>query len=304
MELCPACGNDGFKGKRLLSRIAVKVCTQCGFLISQIDGLNGVYAEFSRINQSAYHQAIGGLRQQQATEILSFVNAHSSGLKDWLDIGCSFGYLLIEARNAGHNVFGVEPDETALTHARALLGDNIVHQGWMSECTVPDNCLDIISMLDVLEHIPPQELPDFAKMIHRKLRPDGLWVIKVPSTDGLYFRLAHALLSFSRSIAAGFIKRLWQSEYEYPHTVYFNEDTIKLYLQNNAFEVIGMRYLEEVPSRTIVNRLLMDNTIPKWQAFVSAPVFLFINLIEKARRKSDALLVVAKKNETLNLTAQ
>lgn len=294
METCPVCSNNGFRTKRLLSSIAIDVCTRCGFLISQIDRL-AVQSEFSRINEDAYHKAIGVVRRHQAAEILSFVRTHSRGLKDWVDIGCSFGYLLFEAREAGYDVGGVEPDEKALAHARALLGENTVQQGWMTEKTAPDSCVDVISMLDVLEHIPPEDLNELARMINRKLRPEGLLVIKVPSTDGLYFRLAHGLLPISRSTASGFVKRLWQCDYEYPHTVYFNEETIKLFLQNNGFEPIAMKYLEELPSQTILNRLLMDNTIPRWQAILFAPGFLFINLIEKLRRKSDALLVVAKK---------
>jgi hypothetical protein len=170
-----------------------------------------------------------------------------------------------------------------------------VQQGWMTEETASDGSLDVISMLDVLEHIPSHGLNELARMINRKLRPDGLWVIKVPSTDGLYFRLAHGLLPVSRSIASGLVKRLWQSDYEYPHTVYFNEETLKRFLRNNEFEPVALNYLEELPNKTILDRLLMDDTIPKWQAILLAPGFLLINLIEKLHRKSDALLVVAKK---------
>jgi len=297
MESCLVCGNDEFKVKRLLPGLSIRICTICGFIVSQVKKTKVVTAEFSRINESAYHQAVGGVRQLQAAEILSFVKAHGRDAKVWLDIGCSFGYLLSEARAAGYNVFGIEPDEKALSHARGVLGNEIVQQGFFGESTAPDG-FDIVSMLDVLEHIKPRELPDLAQMIYRKLRNDGFWVIKVPTTDGLYFKLAHRLLPISRSISSPFIKRLWQSEYQYPHTVYFNESTIKLFLQNQGFELIATKYLQEVPNGMIVNRLLMDDTIPKWQALFSAPVFLLINLIEKARQKSDALLVLAKKVES------
>ena len=39
----------------------------------------------------------------------------------------------------------------------------------------------------------------------------------------------------------------------------------------------------------------MDNTIPRWQAILIAPTLYFINFIEKARGKSDALLVLARR---------
>jgi hypothetical protein len=95
---------------------------------------------------------------------------------------------------------------------------------------------------------------------------------------------------------SGVIKRLWQSDYEYPHTVYFNARTLKLYLENHGFELLSVRYLEDVPNSTVRNRLMMDNTIPKWQATLIAPSFYLINFIEKLRGKTDALLALARRN--------
>jgi len=94
---------------------------------------------------------------------------------------------------------------------------------------------------------------------------------------------------------AGVIKRLWQSEYEYPHRVYFNQKSLQSFLEKNGFEVIKATYLAEVPNSTVINRLLMDNTIPRWQALLLVPVFYCINIIEKIRRKSDAMLVLARR---------
>jgi hypothetical protein len=139
----------------------------------------------------------------------------------------------------------------------------VVQRGFITDETQPDGSANVISMLDVLEHIPAHDLSNFAALINRKLRPSGLWVIKVPSTDGLYFTLAHKLLPVMKPLIAGIIKRLWQAEYEYPHTVYFNARTIRSYLENHAFSVLTLRYLEDVPNSTVTNRLLMDNTISK-----------------------------------------
>src|SRR5437016_4386159 len=156
IETCLVCGSNEFRSKGLIQSISIRGCTNCGFLISKIEETKVVKAEFSRINENAYHQAVGGVRQLQAAEILSFVKAHGRDAKDWLDIGCSFGYLLSEARAAGYNVFGIEPDEKALSHARGVLGNEIVQQGFFGESTAPDDGFDIVSMLDVLEHIKPR----------------------------------------------------------------------------------------------------------------------------------------------------
>lgn len=293
MRECPVCSSHQFRCKKLIASVKIEICSDCGFLISDIKRPELIRPEFSWINDKAYKQSTGKVRRHQALEILQFVRQFTKTKGDWLDIGCSFGYLLFEAKEAEFNVFGVDPDETAVEHARALVGESAVQREIMSDETRPDNSADIISTLDVLEHIPANALSNFAWTVHRKLRANGLWIIKVPSTEGLYFTIAHQLLPLGRSLISGVIKRLWQSDYEYPHTVYFNLRTLKQFLKNHAYEPIGFKYLEEVPNSTVKDRLLMDSTIPKWQALLLTPLFCVINFIEKLRGKSDALLVVA-----------
>jgi hypothetical protein len=170
----------------------------------------------------------------------------------------------------------------------------------MTNNVLPDESADIISTLDVLEHVPLNDLADFAHLISRKLKQGGLWLIKVPSTEGLYFLLAHWLLSLSQPFMSGMIKRLWQSEYEFPHTVYFNQRTLRMFVEGQGFQVLDSGYLEEVPNRTVLNRLLMDGAIPKWKALLVMPACYVINLIEKHRRKSDAVFVLARRPQRKN----
>jgi len=145
----------------------------------------------------------------------------------------------------------------------------------------------VISTLDVIEHIPPSELHAFAEDIRRRA---GLWVIKVPSSEGLFYKVAHALLPFTRSA----VKRLWQSDHEYPHTVYFDELTLRRFLEQNGFTIELVRYLEEMPSATAMQRMRLDPTIPLWQATLALPVVRMINRLERWRAKSDALLMLAR----------
>lgn len=294
---CPACFNDQFTQRRLITEILVKRCLRCGLLFSFIERSQPFEAEFARVNDAEFQKAIGTVRDRQAAEVISLVEKYSAAKTVLLDIGCGFGHLLREAQRLGYDVWGIEPDETAVAHARKLIGDDRVHHGAMTDEARPDSSADVISMLDVLEHIPADSLSDFARIIRRKLRPGGLWVIKVPSTEGLYFLIAHQLVRFARPLASGIIKRLWQSEYEFPHTVFFNQQTLRRFLGNHGFDVIEARYIEDVPNGTVVARLLMDDTIPVWQAYLMAPAFYIINSVEKLRGKSDALLMLARRRE-------
>jgi len=296
---CPACGLDGFDSMSLIDDFRVDVCRACRLrvLIGPSRRTSTAAPEFSRINPAEYHRAITAVRQRQAPAIISLVRRHRPQGGDWLDVGCGFGAFLGEVKRAGFDVFGVEPDAVAFDQARRLLGDEAVRHGSMKPGTRPEEGADVVSMLDVLEHIAVTALPDFARLIHSTLRPDGLWVLKVPSTDGLFFQLAHQLRRLAGRGLGGTIRRLWQLEYEFPHTVYFNERSLSLYLDRHGFQPLQTMYLEEVPNDTIGDRLRIDGTIPGAQARLLAPAVRLVNWIERRRARSDAMVMVARRVE-------
>jgi hypothetical protein len=97
-------------------------------------------------------------------------------------------------------------------------------------------------------------------------------------------------------IGAVFMHRLWQTDYEVPHLVYFNRSTLRKWLQRYGFTMIDSTYLPEVPLRTIIDRLTHDGDISRWQAYLLVPAVSVMNTIEWLRRRSDALVVVARRN--------
>ncbi len=142
---------------------------------------------------------------------------------------------------------------------------------------------DILSTLDVLEHL--DDINAFARLVRRKART--LWVIKVPSSEGLFFKVAHLFRIGSA------VRRLWQAEYEHPHTVYFNRLAVTRFLENHGFDVVAVRYLDEVPNGTVADRLALDGRMPRWKARLAVPLVFAINLLERLRGRSDAMVVVA-----------
>jgi SAM-dependent methyltransferase len=273
--MCPVCRGEQFDGE-VLAGVTIRRCLECGLRRSIFARKRGTtYADVDRV---AYLQSIGVVRRAQGEEIVAFVR-EDGGAGEWLDVGCGFGYVLEAARAAGFRVRGIEPDATAAPAARERVGS--VEQGVLSEATP---AADVLSTLDVLEHL--DDINAFAELVKRKTR--ALWVIKVPSSDGLFFRIAHALR------IAPAVERLWQSNYEHPHTVYFDEATLARFLRNHGFEVIAVRYLDEVPTRTAVDRLALAG-MPRWKARLALPVIFAINLIERMRSKSDALVMIARR---------
>lgn len=271
---CFICGNDPVFSARI-SGVTVRRCP-CGLRTSEIAVARKL--NYSDVDDAAYLDSIGKVRRAQAEVIVSFVREHGA-TGDWLDVGCGYGYVLDAARAAGFDVRGIEPDAKAASAARERIGN--VQQGFLDETTP---AADVLSTLDVIEHL--HDLNAFAQLVASKAR--SWWVIKVPSSDGLFYKAAHALRVRSA------VQRLWQSEYEHPHTVYFEETSLTRFLDNNGFEVIAKRYLDEVPNNTVVDRLTLDGRTPRWKAYLALPLFYAINAIERLRGKSDALLVLAR----------
>lgn len=279
---CPACGATERTARSLFAALTIRRCVACGLLTSEIRTAGAV--SYNDVDDSLYESAIGMLRRRQAIEVLRLAEPHATKGGVWLDVGCGPGFLLAEARAAGFQIRGIEPDTKAAALARARLGDDAVRHDTFRAAEKAD----VVSTLDVLEHVPVEELADFASRVRQSLRSGGLWAIKVPSTEGLFFRVAHAL-RLRRQLV-----RLWQSEYAWPHTVYFSRATLTAFLARNGFHVVAHRYLSEVPLATAKARLTMMKDVPRWQAILALPAIALVNLIEALRRKSDALVVLAK----------
>jgi 2-polyprenyl-3-methyl-5-hydroxy-6-metoxy-1,4-benzoquinol methylase len=97
-----------------------------------------------------------------------------------LDIGCSSGSVLQIAQDIGiADVRGVEPAPKAAATAQKLGFD--VFSGYLHDAHYPDNSFEIITMFEVIEHLP--ETASMAKEVYRLLRPGGLWLIGTANAE-------------------------------------------------------------------------------------------------------------------------
>jgi 2-polyprenyl-3-methyl-5-hydroxy-6-metoxy-1,4-benzoquinol methylase len=276
--VCPVCDGDAFE-TTAMAGVTMHRCRTCGLRTSEI--VRSARVNYGDVSERAYLESIGRVRRAQARTIVSLAHEHRSG-GEWLDVGCGYGFVLDAASERGFEVRGLEPDSVAATAARSRIPT--VQQGLLTEETP---AADIISTLDVIEHL--DDVNAFARLVRRKTR--DLWVIKVPSADGIFFRVAHA---FRLSAA---VARLWQRDYAHPHTLYFVERSLRRLVGKHAFEVVAVRYLQEVPLNTVVDRMTLDGSIPRWRARLAVPLFAVINAVERMRSRSDALLMIARKSD-------
>lgn len=95
-----------------------------------------------------------------------------------LDIGSHCGFFLRMAKNQGWELHGIEPSPTNAALARDKFGLN-VHVGYLEDDVFPPEFFDVVTLVDVLEHVTsPAPLLSTIKKI---LKPGGILFVKVPN---------------------------------------------------------------------------------------------------------------------------
>lgn len=104
-----------------------------------------------------------------------------------LDFGCGDGYLTLRLLHLNEHVkvVGVDVSDRALMFARAFCSDSQRAAFYRSIDEIPQNLIpfDVVIAMEVLEHIPPDNLPNVVEQVWKALRHDGWFVVSVPTTN-------------------------------------------------------------------------------------------------------------------------
>jgi 2-polyprenyl-3-methyl-5-hydroxy-6-metoxy-1,4-benzoquinol methylase len=101
-----------------------------------------------------------------------------------LDIGCGSGYALAALGELGFTKrMGIDVNERQIAAARAQ-GQPAEHVidtiAWLRQRQAH---FDFVSAIDVLEHIPVADQPDFVAAVHTALAPHGTFLCTVPNAN-------------------------------------------------------------------------------------------------------------------------
>jgi len=102
-----------------------------------------------------------------------------------LDIGCGNGDFIWLAQKRGWSVQGIELSQTAVNFAVQMRNLD-VKLGAPDQLPFAENSYDVVTLLDVLEHLsnPAKVL----KEIYRVLKPEGTLIVQVPNTPFQIFK--------------------------------------------------------------------------------------------------------------------
>ncbi|MCG2712141.1 MAG: class I SAM-dependent methyltransferase [Candidatus Omnitrophica bacterium] len=234
---CNLCGSTGFKtifkdkilcdGKEVIFN-TVK-CVKCGFIYNNPLNITGIGNSFKKI-ESITNQAQWRITHKiniyfHALEILS--KMYDLKDKNLLDIGCACGSFLDMARLFGFKAKGIELSKQQAAYAVNQLQLDVIEAGTVDPLIKEHrNFFDVITMWDVLEHIPNAK--STLQKISCLLVPGGILMLKIPNS---YFQITKAKL------ARLFFPNLYKVLGAGDHVIHFTEKSIKKMLLDTGFEV-------------------------------------------------------------------
>lgn len=188
---------------------------------------------FGSIDEGKYFRSVMATRLRSYAALVDRVKKHVPA-GNWLDVGCSYGWLLKHIQEQGYAGEGIEPSAPAAERARQQLLR--VRTGLFPTALTSTETFDIISFMDVLEHF---ENPGEALQAARQhLTPSGALVIQVPDQACWLFRIAEAMYRLSGGRISFALRRLWLDGFDFPHQYYFTYRSLAWVLEHNGFQIV------------------------------------------------------------------
>ena len=123
-----------------------------------------------------------------------FYLEHFAGCQNVLDIGCGRGEFLEMMKDAGVPARGIDLSEesVALCRHKGLTAEVADLYQYLSE--MPEGSLDGIFCSQVVEHLPPERLPEMIKLAVSRLSRNGVIAIETPNPECLAIFATHFYL--------------------------------------------------------------------------------------------------------------
>jgi 2-polyprenyl-3-methyl-5-hydroxy-6-metoxy-1,4-benzoquinol methylase len=231
---CPACGSRRRRRFEVLTqesasgrRAAASVCSDCGLAYlddwrvdrSAVYGTG--YAAWGAAGESDEEEVAASKRMAFSAQLAAALRSAEPVGRRLIDVGTGMGYLMDEAKRLGFEPSGLDISAYAVDRASERHPDRVV-VGTLESAGLPDAGFDVVTMTDLLEHVPdPSSL---VREANRVLVLGGLLVIVTPDFGSLSRRL---------------LGRRW-FQFKWEHVAYWNRRGLAAFLARHGFEVIAV----------------------------------------------------------------
>ncbi len=221
---CPVC--DGRDFTRLFEKAgeAFVRCRVCGLvLINPRPPFAVVVSTYDAQYSGAYIRKADKKRARCRRWVRRLIRRHGARGR-WLDVGCSAGFVVAAAGEAGFEAHGVELEAAAVEFARRELGLSRITCGTLEAQRYPAGHFDVVSLYDVIEHVP--DLNATVAELGRILAPGGIIEIRTPDVG--HWRTPRDLAT-------------WPEVKPSEHLYYFDRRTLPRLFERHALVAVERR---------------------------------------------------------------
>lgn len=179
-----------------------------------------------------------------------------------LDVGCAMGFFIDEAAKRGWQVEGLDVSHYAVEYVRQHF-QHAAYQGSLTEMDLPAESYDLVTMWDVIEHVPDPK--GYIQAAATLLRSGGILEMATPDVG---------------SIPARLTGRRWIGyKLSEEHIYYFSAATLTRMLNDAGFDVAHVRHI----GKFVTLRLFLDR-LGFYAPWLSKPLAIFERLFKLSER--------------------
>ena len=221
---CPICGAQEFNHLFHKKKEPFVRCIQCHFtLINPRPSFEQIVKTYDSVYSGNYTKKAGKKRKRALRRVKRLKNSYGL-FGNWLDVGCSAGFVVEAAQSQGFFGYGIDIEAGGLAYGKKELGLSNLIEGTLGEHQYPNQFFDVISAYDVIEHVPDLNL--FLTEIKRILKPHG--IVDIGTPDIAHWRVPKKLST-------------WNEFKPSEHLYYFNKDTLGKLLEKNNLKIVNQR---------------------------------------------------------------
>jgi 2-polyprenyl-3-methyl-5-hydroxy-6-metoxy-1,4-benzoquinol methylase len=198
-------------------------CLQCGLVRANPRDDDQTLAKIYQNLMDPIYEREEQNRKHTSRDYLRLIQNHVPFKGRLLDVGCSTGIFLEVLDGTGWELFGLEPSEWAVNVAKKRCLQAKIIQGSIEHEELPINKFDVITLWDVLEHVPSPRKT--LLHLHELLKPGGWLFLNIPNIDSLIAKITgkHWPLLLR--------EHLW----------YFSASTIRSFFEITGFEPVSIK---------------------------------------------------------------